>query len=105
MLNDLQVFSHLLNSLPMKKPFPRILALVLWLQKADVDARELLAKKADTSVAYLYQIAGGHRRASAELAIALEAASKKVLARYGALRALKRERIAPHVRWRNYQKR
>lgn len=36
---------------------------------------EAFAKKAGTTVAYLRQLAGKHRKASAELAIALETAS------------------------------
>jgi transcriptional regulator with XRE-family HTH domain len=38
-----------------------------WLKKANATERSQVAAKAGTSVGYLYQIAGGHRRPSLEL--------------------------------------
>ena len=46
-----------------------------WLHTANEAEREQLAKDASTSVAYLWQLAGGHRKASIELASRLQAAS------------------------------
>lgn len=46
-----------------------------WLNDATDAERESLAKGARTSVAYLWQLAGGHRKASLELASRLQAAS------------------------------
>ncbi len=46
-----------------------------WLAKASTEERESLAKEARTSVAYLWQLAGGHRRASLKLAKKLQDAS------------------------------
>lgn len=43
--------------------------------------RERLARDCGTTVAYLYQLAGGHRRASAALALKLERASAGVICR------------------------
>jgi hypothetical protein len=47
-------------------------ALQNWLQAANVQERARLAKAADTSVNYLYQMAGGHRKINAPIAILLE---------------------------------
>lgn len=46
-----------------------------WLRGATENERDALAKGAGTSVAYLWQLAGGHRKASIELASRLQAAS------------------------------
>lgn len=43
-----------------------------FLKNATPDERELVAKQCGTSVEYLYQIAGKHRRASPELATDIE---------------------------------
>ena len=68
-----------------------------YLRKGPADR---LAAAASTTVAYLYQLAGGHRRASAEMAIALEVASRKVRARDGKAPTLRRQALAPHINWR-----
>ncbi|MDR5867956.1 helix-turn-helix domain-containing protein [Halomonas koreensis] len=47
-----------------------------WLGQNDSAEREALAERAGTSVAHLWQLAGGHRRASLELAKRLEDASR-----------------------------
>ena len=46
-----------------------------WLAGAPPERREEVAKKAGTSVGHLWQLAGGHRRASVELATRLQDAS------------------------------
>lgn len=46
-----------------------------WLRDAKADERERVAKSAKTSVAYLWQLAGSHRKASVELASRLQEAS------------------------------
>lgn len=46
-----------------------------WLTSASEDERERVAREARTSVAYLYQLAGGHRKASLELADRLRVAT------------------------------
>lgn len=46
-----------------------------WLASASVERREEVAAKAGTSVGHLWQLAGGHRRASADLAGRLQVAS------------------------------
>lgn len=51
-----------------------------WFAKTAVDERERVALAAGTTVGHLRQLAGGHRRASAELAERLEAASDGELA-------------------------
>lgn len=50
-----------------------------WMADTPTDQREAVAKKAETSVAYLWQLSGGHRKASLELAKRLQDASKKQL--------------------------
>lgn len=47
-----------------------------WMSAATVDEQKLLAERAGTSRAYLYQLAGGHRQASAELGAAIERETK-----------------------------
>lgn len=46
-----------------------------WLKKATTPERDRVAAEAGTSVAYLYQIAGGHRNPSLELSKKLQAAT------------------------------
>lgn len=50
-----------------------------WLRLATDEERERVAREAHTSVAYLYQLAGGHRRASLELADRLRTATAGAL--------------------------
>ncbi|MNC54527.1 hypothetical protein D3C75_1040130 [compost metagenome] len=51
-----------------------------WLKKATATERSRVAAKAGTSVGYLYQIAGGHRRPSLELSKKLRDATDGALA-------------------------
>lgn len=46
-----------------------------FLKSTPIDERERVARRAGTTVAYLKQIAGGHSRPSADLAVRLESAS------------------------------
>ncbi|MCD2852695.1 helix-turn-helix domain-containing protein [Pseudomonas aeruginosa] len=46
-----------------------------WLTSATSEERERVARLAGTSVGHLYQLAGGHRKASPELAERLQDAS------------------------------
>lgn len=46
-----------------------------WLAKTPASQRESVAKAAETTVGHLWQLAGGHRKASAELAERLQDAS------------------------------
>ncbi|MEB2621439.1 hypothetical protein [Pseudomonas sp. YuFO8] len=46
-----------------------------WLASATNDRRQLVAIAAKTTVGHLWQLAGGHRKASAELAARLQDAS------------------------------
>lgn len=46
-----------------------------WLASKSAEDREFIAKEAGTSVGHLWQLAGGHRKASAELAERLQDAS------------------------------
>lgn len=46
-----------------------------WLKKATASERDRVAAAAGTSVGYLYQIAGGHRKPSLELSKKLQAAT------------------------------
>jgi DNA-binding transcriptional regulator YdaS (Cro superfamily) len=46
-----------------------------WLASATADRRQLVAEAAKTTVGHLWQLAGGHRKASAELAERLQDAS------------------------------
>ena len=46
-----------------------------WMKLATAKEKELLAKKAGTSVAYLRQLASGHRKAGLELAFEIEKAT------------------------------
>lgn len=47
-----------------------------WLAKTPPDRREEVAKKAGTTVGYLWQLAGGHRKAAPEIAERLQEASE-----------------------------
>lgn len=47
-----------------------------WMKQATPKQRTLLAKKAKTSVAYLRQLASGHRKASMEMALRIEKATE-----------------------------
>lgn len=78
----------------------KIPTLQTWLENAAADERFDLASTAATTVNYLYQLAGGHRRASAELAIKIETAARAVRAKNGKLRTLRRVALAPHINWR-----
>ncbi len=49
-----------------------------WLNKATPIERQDVATNAKTSVAYLWQLAGGHRQASASLAERVEKAVQQV---------------------------
>lgn len=46
-----------------------------WLAKNSADRREQVAKAAGTTVGHLWQLSGGHRKASPELAGRLQEAS------------------------------
>lgn len=50
-----------------------------WLGQTKDAQRQELAEEAGTSVAYLWQLAGGHRKASLELAKRLQDASRREL--------------------------
>lgn len=50
-----------------------------WLHGATDSERERVAAEAGTSVAYLWQLSGGHRKASIELASRLQFASDGAL--------------------------
>lgn len=47
-----------------------------WMQLATVDEQLLLAQRCETSRTYLYHLSGGFRKASPELAAAIERESK-----------------------------
>lgn len=51
------------------------------MKSASPEGRERIAKEAETSVAYLYQIAGGHSRPSPEMAKAIDIATSGVVPR------------------------
>lgn len=50
-------------------------ALKNWMTAATAKEKVALARRAKTSVPHLFQLSGGHRRASAELAISIEKAA------------------------------
>lgn len=52
-----------------------------WLSGADKPERERVAREAGTSVAYFFQLAGGHRNASIELAKRIERATGGLVSR------------------------
>ena len=67
-----------------------------YMKNATAKQRERLANMAGTTQSYLYQIAGGHRRASAGCAGRLERAAKLMSAKERkALGLLPRHLIAP----------
>lgn len=49
-----------------------------YLKALEPELRERLAAAAETTVPYLYQLAGGHRAASANLCVKLEQASEEL---------------------------
>lgn len=49
-----------------------------WMNKATDEEREAVAKEAGTSVGYLWQLSGKHRRPSPKLAERLESATRKI---------------------------
>jgi len=49
-----------------------------WMSRATKIERQRLADSAETSVAYLWQLSGGHRRPSSSLAEKLENGSREV---------------------------
>lgn len=49
-----------------------------FLRKSSVGERSEIAKRCGSSVSYLYQIAGGHRFASARLALKIERATARL---------------------------
>ncbi len=52
-----------------RKPVPRLLA---YLKSLNREAKQALAAELETSVEYLFQIARGYRRTSAEFAVAID---------------------------------
>ena len=65
-----------------------------FLRKASKRERAAVAEACKTTVPYLYQIAGGHRRASPALAIRVEAATRAVARGTGGrLRAVPRDSL------------
>jgi hypothetical protein len=49
-----------------------------WMKESTIDEKRELAKKAETSLALLYQLSQEHRRASSELAGRIEKAAAKI---------------------------
>ena len=49
-----------------------------WLNQAKPEERQALAEKVGTTVPYLWQLAGKHRKGSATLIVAIARASKEV---------------------------
>ena len=47
-----------------------------WLSKTPPEQRQRVAEDAETSVAYLWQLSGGHRKASLEMAKRLQDATE-----------------------------
>ena len=47
-----------------------------WLSEASETERKRVASEAGTSIAYLFQLSGGHRKASLELAFQLQQATR-----------------------------
>lgn len=76
-----------------------ITPLKAWMSSATVDEQDTLASRANTSRGYLYQLAGGHRQASADLGAAIERETK-VMARAskGRLPIVYRTDIVPACR-------
>ena len=68
-----------------------------FLRAADKRERADVAVVCNDSVAYLYQLAGGHRHASAYMAMRLEEATRRVAERTdGRLRAVPRRTLVRH---------
>ena len=68
-----------------------------FLREASKRERAQVAEACGTSVPYLYQLAGGHRRASPQMAILLEAATREVgRGTGGRLQAVPRESLVKH---------
>ena len=68
-----------------------------FLRGADKRERADVAAACDTSVPYLYQLAGGHRHASAYMAMRLEDATRDVAERSdGRLQAVPRRSLVRH---------
>ena len=65
-----------------------------WLKKANRSERARLATIAGTQISYLFQLATGHRIASAETAGRLEKASEQ-LAKTSDLPVIRREDVCP----------
>ncbi len=64
------------------------------MRKASKRERASVAEACGTTVPYLYQVAGGHRRASPSLAIRIEAATRAVGKETGGrLRAVPRDSL------------
>lgn len=76
---------------PRFKPAP---ALRRWLLRASPIERGKLALAARTKVQHLYQVAGGHRAASADMAVRLERAGDKLRVANRRLPSLMREQLA-----------
>lgn len=51
-----------------------------WMRLATTEEQEMLVQRCGTSRGYLYQLAGGFRQASAEMAIAIERETKAMAA-------------------------
>lgn len=64
-----------------------------WLHAASNDERALLVKELGTSMAYLWQIAGGHRKGSPEFANSLQAATTGITPD----RIINREDVLPDI--------
>lgn len=73
--------------------------LYYWMQEATPKQREILARKAETSVAYLRQLASGYRKASMEMAMKIEIATKRGMGKeFGDLPFVKR--VFLNTQWR-----
>lgn len=68
-----------------------------WLQLATKEERMLLARKAKTSVGYLYQLAGGHRNCGPALAVRLDRFSRELREKNSLLPVLSRTVLCPKV--------
>ena len=68
-----------------------------FMRAADKRERAEVAELCDTTVGYLYQVAGGHRHASAYMAMRLEEATRRVAAGTGGrLAAVPRSSLVRH---------
>ena len=66
-----------------------------WMRRASKKQQLELAKRAKTTQNYLYQIASGHRTASADAAGRIEVASRKVGDKLGELPPINRADLCP----------